>query len=188
MKRIIIYLFCMLLFSNLHIISAQEYKYFDLTFQSNSIVGFSPKNLTDSFYVKEGEKATMGKVIYNANYYDTFIPIFKEIFGSQFFAQYKRISEGREDLLFLRKIHCHLYIGEDFKPYYFGISFPTNRLDEFPLWDEKLYRLCMKSFEVDMRRFILILGDKSLFKGTTFEINMGNLYLYSEGRLRMDDD
>ena len=183
MKKSIIYLFSLLLFNRISAISAQEYKYFDISSSNQFSVYFTPKNLKESFYTKEGEKSTMGIYKLNKYYFDTFMPIYNEIFGFLNSTQYK----SKDDLKFLLGIQCSFYFRGDFKPYYFWVSFPTNRIDEFPQWEEKLYRLCMKTLEVDVRSFIDIQGDKALFKGSTFQINMRNLYLFSESNLRLDD-
>jgi hypothetical protein len=180
MKKLIIYLFGILLLNSVNTISAQEYKYFNIRYSDKFSVSFSPKNLEESFFKKEGERTTMGFYTMNENYFDMFIPIYKEIFGDQYLTQYK----GRDNLLFLTKIKCSFYFREDFKPYYFWVNFPASRLEEFPQWEEKLYRFCMKVLEVDVRCFIDLEGDISFFKGSTFDINMGNLYLFLEGRFR----
>ena len=183
MKKLIICLISMLLFSSINLVSAQESKYFDVDNSYKYLVSFTPKNLQESFYRKEGEFTPLGMYKLNKYYYDAFIPIYKDIFGSQHFAKF----EGRDNLRFLRAIKCSFYFREDFKPYYFWVTFPADRIDEFPQWEEKLYRFCLKVLDVDVRSFIEIQGEKSLFKGSTFDIDFANLYLFLEGRSLPED-
>ena len=140
MKKLIICLFIILITG---ITSAQEYKYFDLTFKGNSIVGFSPKHLKPgSMERTRGKKMIQELYRLNKYYFDSYMPIYYEIFGTEFKVENWKI---------LRSISCDFWFREDFKPYYYQISFPTALLDEFPQWEEKLYRLCEKSMKVDVR-------------------------------------
>jgi hypothetical protein len=106
------------------------------------------------------------------------MPIYKEIFGPDF-----KYDNWRT----LFRINCSFWFREDFKPYFYQITFPTEMLDEFPGWEEKLYLLCEKSMKVNIRPFIELQGDKSKFEWSNFDIIIGNLYMFSEGKLRLDD-
>jgi len=160
-------------------ISAQEYKYFDLTFKDNTSVGFSPKHLKPDLMERKNNPNILEEPKLNLYYFNTFMPIYYEIFGADFKYENWRI---------LGRINCSFWFGEDFKPFYYQISFPAELLDEFPQWEEKLYQLCERSMKVDIRPFIKPLRDKPDFGWSNFHVNLVNLYLFSEGRLRIEDN
>ena len=179
MKKIIVCLFSLLLSGIISLLYAQDYKYFNLTFKSNSIVGFSPKHLKPgSMERTNGASMIREAPKLDASYFNTFMPIFKDIFGADFKYENWRI---------LRRINCAFWFREDFKPFYYQITFPTELLDEFPQWEEKLYQLCERSMKVDIHPFIRSQRDKPNFEWSTFQVNLANLYMYSEGRFRMED-
>ena len=134
MKKLIICLFSILLFSSINLVSSQEYKYFDITMEGNSIVGFVPKHLKPGSMDRKNADNNWVSVVPKMNkyYFDTFIPIYKDVFGADFNYKGDRIN--------LMWISCSFWFREDFKPYYYQISFPTAMLDEFPQWEEKLYQ------------------------------------------------
>ena len=180
MKKLIIYLFSILLSGSMQMITAQESKYFEIKNNDQSIVCLVPKHLKPGLQERKKGNNNWGFVVtnYNMNYFNTFMPIYKEVFGIDY-----KYNGDRRNLIC---INCTFWFGEDLKPYYYQINFPTNMLDEFPLWEEKLYQLCERSMKVDLRSFINVPEDKSNFEWSNFSVNFRNLYLFSEGRLRLD--
>ena len=158
--------------------SAQEYKYFYIRNSDKYTVVFSPKNLKPDLMERKNNPNILEEPKLNDYYFNTFMPIYKDVFGADFKYENWRI---------LGRINCSFWFGEDFKPSYYQITFPTELLDEFPQWEEKLYQLCERSMKVDIRSFINPQKDKSNFGWSNFHIIFSNLYLYSEGRLRIDD-
>ncbi|MDR0795432.1 MAG: hypothetical protein LBE79_05155 [Tannerella sp.] len=175
MKNLKFYLCCTILWGSIQMSSAQEYKYFNLTSKGNSIVSFEPKHLKiGATERKFANNWTIGVAKRNAYYFDAFAPIYKEIFGTESLGEPRLIA----------RILCTFWYKEDFKPYYYQIMFPIKLLDEFPQWEEKLYQLCERSMKVDIRPFIELHGDKARFERSYFEINLGNLYQFTQGIFR----